>query len=225
MKRITLTLIAVALATALFASAALASSAANRPDSRLDVAASSVAGHPINVWCEDNANDWATGPAPTVWGYTYPPPASNTINVSPWICDTLHAILDKKPDLAMHDVAAAIHTLVHESVHQRGGVYGDCYANGPDDRGCEGRTDCMALTLDVAVAVDFFGFARTITTPIAATYKWVWRTRHGRHKHVRVIRTIASTSTSDNPEIASFRWYTHAIHNGLPVQYQGDCST
>lgn len=81
------------------------------------------------------------------------------------------------------------------------------------------------LTLDVAVAVDFFGFARTITTPIAATYKWVWRTRHGKHKHVRVIRTIASTSTSDNPEISSFRWYTQAIHNGLPVQYQGDCST
>jgi hypothetical protein len=178
MKRITLTTIAVALATAFFASAALAAPAANRSDPRLDTIASAVAGHPVNVWCEDNATDWGAGPAPTVWGYTYPPPSSNTIHVSPWICMNLHTVLDttNRDELAMYAVAAAIHTLVHESVHQRGGIYGDCYANGPTDMGCEGRTDCMALTLDVAVAVDYFGFVRTITTRTAATYKWAWQT-------------------------------------------------
>jgi hypothetical protein len=227
MKRITLTTIAVALATAFFASAALAAPAANRSDPRLDTIASAVAGHPVNVWCEDNATDWGAGPAPTVWGYTYPPPSSNTIHVSPWICMNLHTVLDttNRDELAMYAVAAAIHTLVHESVHQRGGIYGDCYANGPTDMGCEGRTDCMALTLDVAVAVDYFGFVRTITTRTAATYKWAWQTVHHKRKRVRIIRTIAFTQAISSPELDAFRWYTQAIHNGLPVQYQGDCST
>jgi hypothetical protein len=130
--------------------------AANRPDPRLDAAASWVAGRAITVRCEtdqatwdaESGNDLAPGFIRS--GYYS---GGSTINIGPWGCLRLHSALEKHGSVLLHELAQAMHTLTHESIHARG----------VED---EGETDCISLGLVDEVAVGWFGFTRTeiITT-------------------------------------------------------------
>ena len=77
----------------------LASSAAasNWPSGRLDTAASAVAGHPVQVWCEENWGDWIhlgddySEDFSYLMGFTFP--SEPIVYINPAHCETLHALL------------------------------------------------------------------------------------------------------------------------------------
>lgn len=199
MKRMAL---AVAIAAALIG--AQAAPAADNPSPVLDRIASQIAGHDVHVYCEGDPNAWDGGSA---WGYTEPPDVDHIVHLHPWICSTLHDRIDGKP-VALNAIAMAMHTLTHESIHQRGGVYADC--NGVDES-CEGRTDCEALQEDDATSAEF-GYPKNIVTK---THR-----RVRRHHHWRVITIV---KTQPNNDLNLIEWYQRQMHDSLPPQYHGDC--
>jgi hypothetical protein len=191
---------------------------ADRPNATLDNIASEIAGHPVHVWCEGNPADWQT----SAMGWTLPPQYGHTVYVMPAVCDYLQRLLDSSTDrslMALNWIAISVHTLVHESVHQIGGEYADCYAAGPTDQGCEARTDCKALSLDEGVLVKWFGYGPTL----AHGWKMVAKVvrRHG-HK-VRVMKRVNFTVMLEHPDLAQILSYTVMLHEGLPPAYQGVC--
>ena len=206
----------IVLAAAIFAVVFLCArtaAAADNPSPTLDAVATSVAGHAVHVYCENDPAQWTHQGA---WGFTYSPQYVNTVWIHPWICETLHDRLDGKP-VTLNAIAMAIHVVVHESVHQRGGVFADC--NGAD-LSCEGRTDCMALTLDPGVAETFFSYPRTVTTMVKKT---VTKTVKKKGKRVRVRHIVSVPWTVPSQDMLDIQWYWTQMHRGLPVEYQGGC--
>jgi hypothetical protein len=133
--------------------------AANRPDPRLDAAASSVAGRALTVRCETDQAVWdaETGGHPTpghiIGGYYS---GGSTVHVGPWVCLRLHSALGQRGSVPLSELAEAMHTLAHEAIH----------AQGVKD---EGETDCKSVGLVDEVAVGWFGFTRTETVTTTST--------------------------------------------------------
>lgn len=187
--------------------------AANWPDPRLDTAASQVAGHPVQVWCEDSVSYWVhVGDSigvdfGTVQGFTVPS-QSTTVYITPQICRTLHALLGSGPnEVGNYWGSLAVHVLVHEAEHQAGHVD-------------EGETDCAALTQDDAIAVAFFGYHNydqiptLVDVPHKATFKghvYRWKTT------AIVMKVVPSVQLQD------FHDWDHAWHSVAPPAYQGGC--
>jgi hypothetical protein len=193
------TKLATAFAVAATALAATAS-ASNAPDARLDQLATKVAGHPVSVWCESSWQDWVDVErllpgSPDLYGFTIPT-HSNVVYLQPTVCETLHVLLaNNYYDTGDYWTAIAIHTLVHESLHQKG------FAD-------EGATDCAALALDPSVDAQFV--PETYTSS-----KWV------RMKKRLVRRKV----TAANPDFARLVSWQHWFHNNaFPPEYRGGCS-
>jgi hypothetical protein len=239
-----------AIAALVFGSAIGAAQAANAPDPRLDVVATSVAGHPVTVYCETDPAVWASGPGPGVGAYTWPPHMNpqieqsqwNVIFVGPPACGSLHRLLDHTGTLV--DNAGAIHLLVHESFHQRDGVYGNYQAGDAYPNSFEGRTDCAALAADEGVAINFFGYpaivdqtSNELTEVKTSTivYRYVRRKVHGHWRRVRVKRRVTETTyvltpvvtKVRNPDLDKMHSYQQAYHNSNAKNpaYAGDCTT
>jgi hypothetical protein len=205
-------LITLALAcTAALTTAGIAS-AGNWEDDRLDAAASQIAGKPLDVHCEDSWYEWinAGEEAGEDWsvlaGFTYV--SEPVVYIAPDLCDTLHALLDLGPrGVGVYHAAAAVQTLVHEAVHQRGVTD-------------EGDTDCTALTLVDDVAVRHFGYKRTERVPYTVTTttrrkvggRWVT----SRSQAVRYRQQPSQT-------LKDFHSMAVAWHKAAPPEYQGDC--
>jgi hypothetical protein len=207
MKRILVMLAAV---TAIAALTVPAASAGNWPDAGLDAAASSVAGHPVQVWCESSWGDWIhAGDAfsvdfDLVLGYT-DPTASTMIYISPGLCETLHALLVFGPaKVGNYWGSLAVHALVHESEHQAGHVD-------------EGETDCAALAVDDSAAVQFFGYQTSEQQPYTVTV------RHKTKRTVTVTRQVRYR-TAPSKQLAEFHAFDHAWHASAPAAYQGGCT-
>lgn len=196
--------------------AALASTASNWPDSRLDAVATSVAGHPVSVWCESSDQDWVSAEqeigSPDLDGFTFQGMATPTVFVAPHVCATLHYILQfgYQATGLLWD-AEAIETLIHESVHQRGITD-------------EAVTDCTAMPLVEGYAISSFGFPAMVTqTTYRAVSKSV-RVKTGRtFKTTHYTTTVPVTSTVRNPDLDVLGQFVQAWHKALPAQYQGVC--
>jgi hypothetical protein len=196
-------LIIVAAVAAIAAFAAPAVSAASAPDSRLDALASSIAGHPVTVWCESSWGDWIhTGDSINVdfsdlLGFTNQ--TSTTIYISPGVCETWHVLLNNSYiDSGDFWTALAIHTLVHESVHQRG------IAD-------EGAADCTALQLDPAVDGKFVAPTFTVSRQVAV----------GSGKNRRIVTRKVTVANQDYQRVVAWQ---HFFHKTAPPEYQGGCS-
>lgn len=208
----------------------------NTPDPRLDQIATAIAGHPVTVYCENDPAAWAAGGSPGAWGYTWPPhwngilpPAlQNVVWVHPIVCATLHSLMDNHDGTQPYDAALAIHILVHESFHQRDGVYGDCTQT---DKSCEGRADCGALAYDETAETTLFGFPATVTTTEVVTntvYRYVRRKVRGHWRRVRVKRQVSTvvSTTSRNLILDYMHTIQQNYHNDISTrfpQYKGDC--
>jgi hypothetical protein len=210
MKRISISIILVLLTAAIAASVA---SAGNAPDSRLDVAASSVVGRSVNVWCETSWADWVhlgdalhTDYSYTL-GFSFPfattAPLNSTLYIAPDQCMTLRLLLGNPggSDVGPAEAALAVHTLVHEATHLA------------LSSGDEHLVDCTALTHDATVATTYFGVP---STEQQVNYQPV--KRHGRTIAMRrVVSTVPSTYLQ---RFTSWDW---AWHNNAPAPYNGPC--
>ena len=211
---------------------ATAATKANWADVRLDSIATAISGHPVRVYCENDPVAWANGLGPGAWGYTFPPHFNpglppeyqNTIWVHPTICALLHGILDNRDSIDWAPAALAIHVLVHESFHQRDGIYGDCTAT---DQTCEGRTDCAALAFDETAETTLFGYPLTVmVTTNKAVYRWVRRKVRKHWRRVRVVRSVAVQTVTRNPVLDYMHQYQQQNHTDLAKgfpQYGGGC--
>lgn len=200
----------VAVALLVFAADARA---ANWPDPALDAAATKVAGHPVQVWCEASEGDWIHNGDSigvdfgTVQGFTLPS-QSTVIYVTPQICRTLHALLRVGPnEVGNYWGSIAVHVLVHEAEHQAGHVD-------------EGETDCAALTQDDAIAVAFFGYHNYDQYPslVDVPHKVVYKGHTIRWKSTTVVMKVIPSL-----QLQSFHDWDHAWHAAAPPAYQGGC--
>lgn len=115
---------------------------------RLEPAASFVAGKPVRVYCAVNEDVWFASLAE--WG-VHGTAVTLTIGgdetyLSPERCRPLRLRLNRR-GVDTYDLAAALLTLTHESVH----------LSGERD---ESATDCRALALVPVVAKRYFGITR-----------------------------------------------------------------
>lgn len=187
-----------------------AARAGNFSDSRLDAAASYVAGKPVTVWCEESITDWVqVGQSmgqdfDFTEGFTFPTiPNYSTIYLAPNVCLTLHALLDQGAEnVGAYWGSLAIHTLVHESVH---------LLTGSTD---EHFVDCTALTKDADVAEKFFAWPTT-----EQVYHDVV-VRNKKHRIVGV-RTVSTSVTS--PLLTAFTSFDQGWHDAAPAPYNGSC--
>lgn len=201
----------VALAGFVLATSAAAS---NWPSGRLDSAASAVAGHPVQVWCEDNWGDWIhLGDDVGVdfsylMGFTFP--SEPIVFINPAHCETLHA-LETGLQVGAYHSSLALLTLAHEAVHQRG----------VRD---ESVTDCTALPLVPGLASNYFRVPRTIArTKIVSYTKTVVRRVNGKTVRVRVRAQRAVRVRVANAFLAQLGTYARAWHSTAPPAYQGAC--
>lgn len=192
-------------------SSAAGALAGNAQDSRIDAIASSIAGHPVNVWCETDDVQWVGiesqfPPGFEADGFTFID--TPTVYLAPRICLNLHLMLDNGYAAAGPAWGAlAIKVLIHEDVHQRG--ISD-----------EAVTDCTALSEFQADAVKFFGVPATVSQTYAV----------GRYVLVKVgpktrrVRTKALvTQQVPNPALAELYAWAVAWHKAMPAAYQGTC--
>lgn len=172
--------------------------AQNVPDPRLDAAASSIAGHPVTVWCELDWASWLqmSQGQPDAQGFTRI--GTPVVYVDPEVCVELHALLNGE-DVGTYFAAEGLLTLAHESVHQRGIT-------------SESVADCTALTLVKSLAVKTFGIAAKVRQTYSVRVK-----RKGRFVRVRKHRLVT------NPWLT--RLYKDAVrwHKAKPAVYQGGC--
>lgn len=198
----------------LFAAVAvLAPSVARAGDwhhSLLDAVASDVAGHPSYVYCEDSWPEWyyfgfsqnvggVTAPGRTLWVF-----------VNPRQCETLQALANHE-DVGSYYAASALLTLVHEAVHQRGGVYAN-----PADPAVEGLTDCTAIPLIPSIVSRFFGIPATISQSYSVTLSKRVKGKLVRWVEIR-FRQVP------NPWMSMLVRDVLRWHRIKPAQYQGNC--
>jgi hypothetical protein len=193
--------------------------ATNRSHATLDAITSEIAGHPLNVWCEDNEYDWfVTLRAPiNVNGFMYfytntSTPYNNVVYLSPRQCERVHLALGSGyPDAGLAPTIGVVFTLVHEAVHHRG----------IKD---EGVTDCTALPFVVPMMEKYFGLTRTITANVQQSYtKIIRRKVKGKWYNFkdRAVRMV--TTTIPNPDFAKAEAWALAYHRAKPAAYQGNC--
>jgi hypothetical protein len=201
----------VALAGFVLANSAAAS---NWPSGRLDTAASAVAGHPVQVWCEENWGDWIHlgddygEDFSYLMGFTFP--SEPIVYINPAHCESLHALLGGSQVGSYHSSIALL-TLAHEAVHQRG----------IDD---EGVTDCTALPLVPGLAANYFRVPRRIArTKIVNYTKTVVRRVNGKSVRMRVRAQRAVRLSIANPFLGKLAADARAWHRAAPPQYQGTC--
>jgi hypothetical protein len=205
-----LTTLALACAAALLTAGT--ASAENWKDNRLDTVASQIAGKPLAVHCESSWYEWINAGEEQAedWsvlaGFTFI--SEPVVYISPDLCETLHALLELGPrGVGVYHVAAAVQTLVHEAVHQRG------VSN-------EGETDCTALSLVDDVAVRTFGYRRTERVPYTVTTttrrkvggRWVT-------SRIQAVRYRQQPSQT----LKDFHAMAVAWHKAAPPEYQGTC--
>jgi len=181
-------------------------SAANWPDPNLDRVATSIAGHPVTVWCEGSWADWihAGDHFQDDWsyleGFTYPNTTDMNVYVNPEICETLHALLAGGPRLVgPYHASIAIHTLIHESEHQYGILN-------------EAQADCAALANFKSVATNYFGY------PLYDTH-----TRLVRMKVKGVYTYRPQNYQTAGQQLADAYTMAWAWHKNAPAAYQGVC--
>lgn len=121
----------------------------NNPHPTLDAVASYIAGEPLTAYCETDQTAWDE--ELYKWGYFGSQVRGYTkiwgervVYLSPRVCLSLHLALDYGWEDAKH-VGTAIHTLIHEAVHQQG--------EGNYD---EHLTDCISLNYTEEIAIKFF---------------------------------------------------------------------
>jgi hypothetical protein len=166
-----------------------------------------VAGKPINTYCQTSQEEWDE----YLWsdwrmigslinGYTMPW-KDNTIYISPRVCLTLLLYLEN--DWRHAELfGRALHTLIHEAVHQQG--------NGNYD---EHDVDCKALTLTKDVATRFFNVPETEKY----TYTYL---RHGSNG-----RMIPTTFSKVEPSkfLRDAVFAAQVQHNVAGPPYSGEC--
>jgi hypothetical protein len=190
-------------------------SASNTPHPTLDRIASEVAGKPVAVWCEDNASDWdryaitgANGIGANVFGFTF----LNTpvVYLSPQRCIPLRLAIDYGyRELGIIYLAAGLHTLTHEAVHQRGIT-------------AEGAADCTALPLIPSIAERYFGVSQTIVVQQTRTVARTLRRKiAGKWRTIRYTTQVVTSATVPNPEYQRLAGWALAWHRLLPANYQG----
>jgi hypothetical protein len=198
---------------ALIALALAGASAATAADwhlARLDAVASSVAGHPVSVYCEGSRAEWVDVErhmgfdGDSLAGFTFNPGVDdpfgnlNMVYIEPSACEALHVYsamgwgaIGAANDAGLRPLGTAGLTLVHEAVHQRG----------VSD---EGQTECAAYRMMPTLWTSQFGVKPKI---------WTWA-RVGRRM---VHRFVA------NPTYTRLMAWTKADHNSLPSQYRTVC--
>lgn len=168
--------------------------AQNVPDPRLDAAASSIAGHPVTVWCELDWSAWLqmSQGQPDAQGFTRI--GTPIVYVDPEVCVELHALLNGE-DVGAYFAAEGLLTLAHESVHQRGIT-------------SESAADCTALSLVKSLAV------KDLNVPAKVRQTYLRRVRR---RWVRKHRLVTNPWLSRLYKDAA-RW-----HEAKPAAYQGGC--
>jgi hypothetical protein len=207
----------------------------------LNGVASSVAGHPVNVWAENNPTDWrrieTQAGIPTTsedYGFTWGPdnwPGHPTVYLAPAITNDLVTLMADNGDtrkltfLNPYYAARGVEVLIHESVHQRGGAFDSPLPGDPYPNSFEGRTECMAVSL-LPTYLPGFGIPATTTTTITTQHRKAIR-RH--HRIVRWKRWVTSVSTvAANPYFTATLSSAQAQHDYLAKmlpQYAGGCET
>jgi hypothetical protein len=199
--------------------------AAEVPNALYDQVATEVAGHPVHAWCENDPVAWRAmetavgyGPTEEADGYTYPPDFTAyapVVFIAPAPCAALTGLETGQPPFDAWATARGIRTLLHESVHQRGGIFDT------DPAGTflyEGRTDCEAVRL-MPTYVPRFGIAPTVTTVVVTHH------RKRVHKHWRRW-TTTQTVVQPNPlydEVLKDAQLQHDSVAKSAPQYKGDC--
>jgi hypothetical protein len=201
----------VMLAACVFAGTAGASTKGDWPDGQLDAAASSVAGHPITVWCESSWGNWihagdnAGMDFSFVFGFTYI--GTPVIYINPTECLTLHALVNNEW-VGSFEASIALLTLAHESVHQRG------IAD-------EGQAECTALPLVAGLAENYFGFPATIPDKKVVNYtKTVAKRIKGKTYRFKVRSQKVVTVQIPDPFLAAVQADAVRWHKTLPPAYQ-----
>lgn len=205
MNRFTMLVLAAAAALAITAGAG----AQNIPHPTLDAIASSVAGKPLSVWCENNDADWdhriaaAYGqPGYTVLGFTRPG-VEPVAYLAPQICTSLQIALRDGPHAAgLAPLALALLTLLHESVHQRGILD-------------ESVTDCTALALVGTYAIS----VRVFPTVPMLQQGFRWQRIRGKRVRVPTVELV----DAPNPDVGLFVAWAAFWHSLKPSNYQGAC--
>lgn len=175
----------------------------------LNQVASKIAGKPVTVQCEFNADSWQTlvranfEPDPVssdIVGFTnieYP-----VVYLSPRICHAFSQWDTFGTDAGLVPFSLALLTLTHESVHQRG--IRD-----------ESATSCTALT-EVRSVAGLFGVPeKATTTKLVTAYKLV--------KGVKVRTLVARQAIVTNPVMTKLMAFIRAWHNSLPDHYRQGC--
>lgn len=175
--------------------------AANYGDPRLDVVATAVAGHPVQVSCSANSHDWALTEdqghlTVEADGFTFVG-GQPVIYLAPRICDTLEALENGAPAVQVgpYWASLAIKTILHESTHQSGVT---------DER----TTDCQALAL-MPSWLPKFGIPAKVSQ---VSYVRI----SGTQRYKRVVKTVTNPLYAQTLSWAS-RW-----HNAVPV-FGGPC--
>jgi len=166
------------------------------------------------------------------YGYTWGPdnaPGRPVVYIGPRPCLGLQGLLRAIPAERLlvntnpYDAALGVEVLLHESVHQRGGVYDTFQAGDAFPNSFEGRTDCMALSL-LPTYLPEFGVPATHLVSVSHSHRKAIR-KHGRV--VRWRRWLTFTT-----ELRPNSYYTatmamaaqqHAILAAAFPQYRGGC--
>lgn len=124
----------------------------SRVSSRLEPAASYVAGKPVTVLCGTDATGWralqdeylrrADGTIDQALGFAAVP--GNVIYLSPQTCLSLEGH-DRGVEAPFVRFSIALRVLVHEAIHSRGELD-------------EAVTDCLAFRQMAAIGIRFFGY-------------------------------------------------------------------
>jgi hypothetical protein len=198
--------------------AASSARASDWPLPTADAVASGIGGHGVHVFCEESWLSWIAYFAQFgedgggVNGFTYPSDPTH-VYVNPRQCETLHALAALGEQAGPYYASSAVLTLVHESIHTRGGQFANCTAS---DKSCEGRTECAALPLVHDVAVNSFHIAPTVEQPYTASVK-----RKIGKKRVTV--TVVRYRSVANPWLTTFDNDVKAWHASKPPEYRQGC--
>jgi hypothetical protein len=184
----------------------------NWADGRLDQIASSIAGHPVNVYCEDDWRVWIYNGEYGVGGFTSL--AGTTVWINPDECATLHYLVDGE-DVGTLQASVAILYLTHESMHQRN------RANPALGRN-EAYTECLALKEFRSVAVNLFHVPALVNVQTYRTVtRWITRRIHRKTFRIRVSSVVSTTVTVPNPYLERLVRDAGRWDAGLPAAYHG----
>jgi hypothetical protein len=190
-----------------------------------DAISTEVAGKPIHAYCSDNQYEWDI--TLQAWGANGFTNFSRPVTyISPKQCEMLHfGLTYGYAETGIIPLTSAVFTLLHEAVHQRGGVYANCTTT---DLSCEGRTDCAAMPLVVPYLERFFGLIRTSYVSTQETYTYTQSVRRkiaGKWRTIRIPVTsqrVVQTQIT-NPAYVRAGGWVGAWHRSKAAQYQGGC--